>query len=142
MIGLLDHGLGGEQGMTDDEIRQVGTVESHRPHQEGLFLGADPQRHPAIVFDGSSRHYSSPTYSVHIQIVQSEPRPNANINVIYTNSPLHLPRWSANLNPMIASKGHASVTLALPSEVACVFSSGQVPKLRPIIITVVVPSPA
>jgi hypothetical protein len=43
---------------------------------------------------------------------------------------------------MIASKGQASVTRALPSVVASVFSSGQVPKLRPIIIEVVVPSPA
>jgi hypothetical protein len=34
------------------------------------------------------------------------------------------------------------VTAALPSVVASVFSSGQVPKLRPIIIEVVVTSPA
>ena len=67
---------------------------------------------------------------------------NANINIIYRKTLLHLPRCWYTLNPMIASKGQASVTRALPSVVASVFSSGQVPKLRPIIIEVVVPSPA
>jgi len=68
---------------------------------------------------------------------------NAYINIIYTNTLLHLPRPWDNLDPMIASKGQASVTRALPSSVTSVFSSGQVPKLRPIIIIeVVVPSPA
>jgi hypothetical protein len=75
-------------------------------------------------------------------VIQRPPTPNAWINIIYTNTLLHLPRWWDNLNPMIASKGHASVTRALPSAVASVFSSGQVPKLRPIIIPVVVTSPA
>src|ERR1700733_7991274 len=64
------------------------------------------------------------------------------INIIYTNSLLHLLGCWDNLNPMIASKGQASVIRALPGAVASVFSSGQVPKLRPIIIEVVVPSPA
>jgi len=64
------------------------------------------------------------------------------INIIYTNSLLHLLRCWDNLNPMIALKGQASVIRALPGVVASVFSSGQVPKLRPIIIEVVVPSPA
>jgi hypothetical protein len=64
------------------------------------------------------------------------------INIIYTKTLLHLPRWWDNLDPMIASKGQASVTRALPGVVASVFSSGQVPKLRPIIIEVVVTSPA
>jgi hypothetical protein len=64
------------------------------------------------------------------------------IKIIYINSLLHLLGCWDNLNPMIASKGQASVICALPGVVASVFSSGQVPKLRPIIIEVVVPSPA
>src|ERR1700733_3816342 len=67
---------------------------------------------------------------------------NGKINIIYTKTLLHLPRCWDNLNPMIALKGQASVIRALPGVVASVFSSGQVPKLRPIIIEVVVPSPA
>jgi hypothetical protein len=85
---------------------------------------------------------ATPFNSVHIQAVHAKQVWYGSINIIYTKTLLHLRRWWDNLNPMIASKGQVSVTGALPSAVASVFSSGQVPKLRPIIIEVVVTSPA
>ena len=56
MIRLLDHGLGGTQGVMKDKIRQVGVLERHRTHEQRFFLGPNPQGHPAIVFNGYSRH--------------------------------------------------------------------------------------
>jgi hypothetical protein len=51
MIGFLDDGLGRTQCVPNDEIRQVGVVQRHRPHKKRFFLGPNPQGHPAIVFD-------------------------------------------------------------------------------------------
>jgi hypothetical protein len=42
MIRLLDHGLGGTQGVMKDKIRQVGVLERHRTHEQRFFLGPNP----------------------------------------------------------------------------------------------------
>ena len=56
MIRLLDDGLGGTQGVTNDKIRQVGVVQRHGTQEQRFFLGPNPQGHPAIVFHRYSRH--------------------------------------------------------------------------------------
>jgi hypothetical protein len=43
MVRLLNDGLGGGQGVTNDKIRQVGVVQRHRPQEQRLFLSPDPQ---------------------------------------------------------------------------------------------------
>jgi hypothetical protein len=58
MIRLLNDGLGGKQGVTKDKIRQVGVVQRHRPQQQRFFLGPNPQGHPAVLYNCSSRHGS------------------------------------------------------------------------------------
>ncbi|HEY1206583.1 MAG TPA: hypothetical protein VGF05_17960 [Bryobacteraceae bacterium] len=55
-IGFLDDILGGTQRVPNDEFRQVGVLQRHRPQEQRLFLGSNPQGHPAIVFDRYSRH--------------------------------------------------------------------------------------
>jgi hypothetical protein len=62
MIRLLDDGLGGKQGVTKDKVRYVSVVQSHGAHEHSFFLGSNPQGHPAVVFNGSSRHVSNPQY--------------------------------------------------------------------------------
>jgi len=59
MIRLLDYGVGGKQSMTKDKIRQVVRFSATARKEQGFFLGRDPQRHPAIVFCGSSGHYTT-----------------------------------------------------------------------------------
>jgi hypothetical protein len=56
MIGLLDNGAGGMQGVTNDKIRQVSVVERHRTQKQRFFLGSNPQGHPAVIFNCYSRH--------------------------------------------------------------------------------------
>jgi hypothetical protein len=56
MIRLLDDRFGGKQSVPNDKIRQVGVVQRHRPQQQRFFLGSNPQRHPAVVFNRYSRH--------------------------------------------------------------------------------------
>jgi hypothetical protein len=58
MIRLIDHSLGGKQGVTKDKIRQVRAIQGHRAQEQRFFLGANPQGHPAIVFNRSSWHGS------------------------------------------------------------------------------------
>ena len=56
MIRLLDDGLGGTQGVTNDKIRQVSVVQGHCTQEQRFFLGPNPQGHPAVIFDGYSGH--------------------------------------------------------------------------------------
>ena len=56
MICFLYDVLGGAQCVPKDEIRQVGVFQRHSPQESRFFLGPNPQGHPAIVFDRSSRH--------------------------------------------------------------------------------------
>jgi hypothetical protein len=56
MIRLFDDSLGGKQGVTKDKIRQVGVAQRHGAQEKRLFLGPNPQGHPAIVFNRYSRH--------------------------------------------------------------------------------------
>jgi len=56
MLGLLNDGLGGFQRITQHKIRQIRTVQRNRAQKQSLFLGADAQRHSAIVFDSYSWH--------------------------------------------------------------------------------------
>ena len=51
MIGSLDDGFGGAQCVLNDEIRQVGVLQGDGPQEYRFFLGPNPQRHSAIVFD-------------------------------------------------------------------------------------------
>ena len=64
MIRLLDHGLGGAQGVTNDKIRQVGVLQRLRTQEQRFFFGPNSQGHPAVIFNRYSRHGSSPqTYT-------------------------------------------------------------------------------
>jgi hypothetical protein len=56
MIRLFDDGLGGTYGVTNDKIRQVGVIQRHSAQEQSLFLGPNPQRHSAIVFNCYSWH--------------------------------------------------------------------------------------
>jgi hypothetical protein len=60
MLGLRDDGLGGAQSVPKHEIREVGVLERNGPKERRLFLGANPQGHPAIVFDRYSGHWEPP----------------------------------------------------------------------------------
>lgn len=50
MIRLLDYSLGGNQGVTNDKIRQVCVAQLHRTQEQRFFLGPNAQGHPAVVF--------------------------------------------------------------------------------------------
>jgi hypothetical protein len=56
LIRLPDDGLRGKQGVTKDEIRQIGVVQRHRAQEQRFFLGPNPQGHPAVVFNRYSGH--------------------------------------------------------------------------------------
>jgi hypothetical protein len=56
MIRLVDDGLGGPHSVMNDKIRKVSVLQRHGTHEQRFFLGPNPQGHPAIVFDGYSRH--------------------------------------------------------------------------------------
>jgi hypothetical protein len=56
MIRFLDYGLGGTQGVTNDEIRQIGVIERHGTQEHCLFLGPNAQGQAAVVFDCYSGH--------------------------------------------------------------------------------------
>jgi len=58
MICLFDDGLGGSQGVTNDEIREVGVLQRHRTQEHRFFLGPNPQGHPAVILNRYSRHDS------------------------------------------------------------------------------------
>jgi len=51
MVGFLNHGPRSQQRVPNDEISQIGVLERHRPQEDRLFLGPNPQGHPAIVFN-------------------------------------------------------------------------------------------
>jgi hypothetical protein len=70
MIGFLEDGLGGIQGVAQDELSQIGVLERYSTHQQRLFRGVNPQGHPAIIFDDRSRHGLLP--DVRIQRVHQE----------------------------------------------------------------------
>ncbi len=42
MIRLLDDGLGGAQGVTNDKIRQVSVVQGHRTQEQRFLVGPNP----------------------------------------------------------------------------------------------------
>lgn len=56
VIRRCDDGLGGKQGVAKDKIGQVRVSQRHGAQEKRLFLGPNPQGHPAIVFDRYSRH--------------------------------------------------------------------------------------
>ena len=63
MIRLLDNSSGSAQRMMEDKIRQVSVLQRSGTHEQGLFLGSNSHRHPAVVFYCHSRHcFDSPVY--------------------------------------------------------------------------------
>jgi hypothetical protein len=56
MLGFLDDRSGGGECVAENEIRQVGAVDSYCSHQESLLVGAKAHGHAAVVFDGWAGH--------------------------------------------------------------------------------------
>jgi hypothetical protein len=63
MISLLNHGLGGTQGVTEDKIRQVRVLQRYCPQKQGLFFCANAEGHTAVIFDRYSWHDGIPVYT-------------------------------------------------------------------------------
>jgi hypothetical protein len=59
MIRFLNNGLGGTHRVTKDKVRQIRVVQRYRTQEQRFVLWPNPEGHPAIIFDGSSRHDSS-----------------------------------------------------------------------------------
>jgi hypothetical protein len=56
VICRFDDGFGRKQGVAKDKIRQVRVSQGYGAQEKRLFLGSNPQGHPAIVFDSYSWH--------------------------------------------------------------------------------------
>ncbi len=69
MFGFLDDGLGGTQRVPNDEIRQVGVLQRHRPQEHRFFLGAEFVRTSGYCLRPLLLAWRDCLLPVHIQIV-------------------------------------------------------------------------
>jgi hypothetical protein len=56
VIRLFYNCPGGTQGVTKHKVRQVRVVQRYRTQEQRFVLWPNPEGHPAIIFNGSSRH--------------------------------------------------------------------------------------